>query len=96
MTRRTPYERILRAAARGTGCRLSSDDVATLASDTAIACRGSMDAEMGRLPEDERDHYECFVPRGQARSDDIGTCPGDGWHRCQECGKFKPTSEGVL
>ena len=83
----TPYERIVRAADRGTGCRLSVDDVIALAQDHAITLRASMDEEMARLPEDERDHYECFVLPTQRRIEDIGSCGGDGWYRCVECGK---------
>jgi hypothetical protein len=36
MRRRTVYERIVRAAGKRTGTRLSVDDVATLAEDDAI------------------------------------------------------------
>lgn len=86
--KRTPYERIALAAERGTGCRLSAEEVAVLADDHAIQSRAVMDAEMAQLPEDEREHYECFVPRGQAPISDIGTCPGDGWYRCRECGLY--------
>jgi len=41
----TPWERILRAANRGTGLRLSADDVLRLSQDDAIITRAEMDKE---------------------------------------------------
>ena len=43
--KRTPWDRIIRAANAGTGCRLSFEDVRRLAMDGAIEVRGDMDAD---------------------------------------------------
>ena len=43
--RTTPYQRIMRAMRRGTGCRLSFDDVVELSCDSAIEARAEMDDE---------------------------------------------------
>jgi len=45
MTRRkrTAYQRIMRAAERGTGCRLSADDCIAMSLDTAVAHRAELD-----------------------------------------------------
>lgn len=42
-TPRTPWQRIARAAARGTGCRLTADDVLRLSQDGAIMTRAELD-----------------------------------------------------
>jgi len=39
----TPYQKILRAGRRGTGVRLTADDVARLMIDTAIRDRAELD-----------------------------------------------------
>jgi hypothetical protein len=41
----SPWARIVRAADRGTGVRLSPDDVLRLMTDDAIVTRGRMDLE---------------------------------------------------
>lgn len=43
--RKTPWERIVCAADRGTGLRLSADDVLRLSRDNAIMTRGELDAD---------------------------------------------------
>jgi len=48
----TPYQRIMRAAARGTGVRLSADEVAILAVDDAIFIRAELDDDQHPLPRD--------------------------------------------
>ena len=45
--RTTPYQRIVRAANRGTGCRLSAEDCVRLSLDTAIVSRAEWD-DIGR------------------------------------------------
>ena len=40
---KTPYQRIVRAAARGTGLRLSAGEVRQLSTDTAISYRAELD-----------------------------------------------------
>lgn len=42
--RRTPWDRLRRAAIQGTGCRLSPEDVRSLLRDEALAYRGELDA----------------------------------------------------
>jgi len=42
--RRTPWDRIIRAADAGTGLRLTAEDVRQLSRDGAIALRGERDA----------------------------------------------------
>lgn len=86
--KRTPYQRIVRAAERGTGCRLTAEEVAALAADDAIATSASLDDERARLPEDEAAHFDCFVPVELAHLSERRTCDGDGWHGCRACGKF--------
>jgi len=43
--RATPYERIVRAAQRGTGCRLSALDCSQMARDDAISALAANDRE---------------------------------------------------
>lgn len=84
---RTPYQRIMRAAQRGTGCQLSAADCRNMSQDHAIFALAAQDDERAQLPPDEAEHFDCFQPgprQGQ------GWCPGDGWHRCPECQEFKP------
>jgi hypothetical protein len=45
----TPYQRILRAEARGTGCRLSYEDCFKLRMDDAIETRARLDDEDDEL-----------------------------------------------
>jgi hypothetical protein len=48
--KRTPYQRIVRAAKRGTGCRLSADDCHLLGEmDDAIFTRAALDDEDDKL-----------------------------------------------
>lgn len=81
--KRTPYQRIVRAAERGTGCRLTAEEVA------ALATSASLDDERARLPEDEAAHFDCFVPVGLAYLCERRTCDGDGWYRCPDCGRYR-------
>jgi hypothetical protein len=66
----TPYQRIMRAAERGTGMRLSADEVAELASDGAISALA------------ETDNY--IVTATCARCGDVGECyvDSDGQYIC--------------
>lgn len=48
--RRTPWDRICRAAERGSGLRLSPEDVDRLYLDDAIRLRGHIDGSCFRLP----------------------------------------------
>lgn len=45
MNRRTPYQKIARAARRGTGVRLTFDDVVILSLDDAVRLTGEQDDE---------------------------------------------------
>ena len=40
---KSPYQRIVRAAARGTGLRLSAEEIQALSTDTAISYRTELD-----------------------------------------------------
>lgn len=67
MTRRlkpTPWERIYMACERGTGVRLSPDDIQALGSDDALMVRGNMDGslrlEHKRGEHDEAPDSECW------------------------------------
>jgi hypothetical protein len=58
----TPYQRVVRAARRGTGARLSALDVALLAGDPAIADAAARDdereTEVGRLLQERDDLHD--------------------------------------
>lgn len=45
MTSKTPYQRIMRAADRGTGCCLAAEECKALSDDHAIYCRADLDDE---------------------------------------------------
>lgn len=47
----TPHQRIVKAAKRGTGMRLSADDVQVLATDDAIITRAMSDDEAAGIGE---------------------------------------------
>lgn len=50
MSKWTPYQRIMRAAKRGTGVRLSADEVFALSADDAIStCAANDDAEQKEI-----------------------------------------------
>jgi len=81
----TPYQRIMRAAGRGSGCRLSAEDCQAMSADHAIFELASRDDERAGLPDDEAAHFDCFEPGTRMGK---GWCAGDGWYRCRECSKF--------
>ncbi|MBD3306702.1 hypothetical protein GF348_10005 [candidate division KSB3 bacterium] len=93
--KRTIYQRIVRAAERGTGLRLSAEDARVLAEDTAIYTVASADTERAVLPEDEAAHYECYVPSSVTHLADRRTCGGDGWYGCANCGRFRPEGSDI-
>jgi hypothetical protein len=49
--KRTPYQKIMQAAKRGTGLRLTADEVYALSQDNAIEVRASGDDEQQSDPE---------------------------------------------
>jgi hypothetical protein len=85
----TPYQKILRAAERGKGVRLSADDVAHLAQDTAICTVAEHDDVKASLPDDERAHYECFIALEMIHPSRMADCEGDGWYGCAKCGRWE-------
>ena len=61
----TPYEKIVRAARRGTGCRLSCEDVVDLSRDNANETRAELDLEerqLGLVIRKEKDDEEATDP----------------------------------
>jgi hypothetical protein len=65
----TPWERIIRAADRGTGLRLSASEIQSLGMDGAIAQKASNDAE-------ERVPCECGYPIPEhRRRNGASVCP---------------------
>lgn len=48
----TPYQKIMRAAERGAGCRLTPEDVLRLSMDDAISRRAELDSDPEEARED--------------------------------------------
>lgn len=65
---KSPPQKIMRAAKRGSGLRLTADEVAVLASDSAIEARAWND--------DEADIERRNELRAQRRAERSGTYPG--------------------
>lgn len=85
----TPYQRIVRAARRGTGVRLSAADAVALARDEAILAVARGDDERDQMAPDERDHDECFLLKHGSLSRGLAdTCDGDGWYGCKDCARW--------
>lgn len=48
--------------------------------------------QSGEIPEDEKEHEECFVDR-QLMPIAARDCDGDSWYRCPECARFTGETE---
>lgn len=61
----TPHQKIMRAAKRGTGCRLTADEVIQLSMDDAVATRAA---------NDEADRIESVRRQVEYESNGGGVC----------------------
>jgi hypothetical protein len=76
------YQRIVRAAQRGKGIRLTANEVGYLARVGVIA------AHVDSYIDDTVEHL-CFIP-WEERKGELFVCGGDGWYKCVDCASYIP------